>query len=44
MQHTFISNSRDYNDWTIDPMIMEDFQPLSHKLFNKDIFIINNNT
>ena len=38
MQHIFCSNTRDYNDWTIEPNIIGDFNPLSHKLFHNDVF------
>jgi exoribonuclease R len=42
MTYTFLSNSRDYNDWTTEPMIMENFEPIEHKLFSNDTFEINN--
>lgn len=41
MTYTFISNSRDYNDWTTEPSIVETFEPLEHKVFTKDVFEIN---
>ena len=41
MNYTFLSNSRDYNDWTTEPMIMETFEPLEHKLFSNDTFQMN---
>ena len=42
MNYTFSSNSRDYNDWTTEPMIMENFEPLQHRVFSKDVFELNN--
>ena len=42
MTYTFLSNSRDYNDWTTEPMIMEKFEPIEHKLFSNDTFEMNN--
>lgn len=41
MTYTFLSNSRDYNDWTTEPMIMENFEPIEHKLFSNDTFEMN---
>ena len=38
MNYTFLSNSRDYNHWKTEPMIMENFEPLEHKLFSNDTF------
>ena len=40
MEHLFISNSRDYSEWNIEPNI--DISPIENKLFSNDKFIIEN--
>ena len=41
MKHLFISNSRDYSKWNIEPNI--DINPIENKLFSNDKFMIENN-
>ena len=40
MKHKFISKSRDYSEWNIEPSI--DIHPIEHKLLNNDVFHIEN--
>ena len=40
MEHKFISKSRDYSEWNIEPSI--DIHPIEHKLLNNDVFHIEN--
>ena len=41
--YTFNSNSRDYNDWTISPILDINFDPIKNKLFSNDVFSYENN-
>lgn len=43
MMHTFYSKTRDYKEWTIEPSLSSNFDPILNKLFSNDVFTYENN-
>ena len=43
IMHTFYSKTRDYKDWTTEPSLSSDFDPILNKLFSNDVFTYENN-
>jgi len=44
MEYTFNAQTRDYTQWSVNPELTGEFDPLSHKLFSNDVFSLVDDT